>query len=100
MAWVSHHGRRGSDQIARRSVLARLNLPLLSLRDTADTESRQSLSSFCAAVVPQIRDGMEPFRRTGGAMVFIRSTAHAACRRCVARLISNLSYRQWQPLLP
>src|SRR5207248_7844060 len=72
MAWVSHHDRRGSDQIARRPVLARSNLSLLSLRDTADPEPHQPLFAFRATLVSQIRDGVEPFRRTDCAVVFIR----------------------------
>ena len=100
LAWVSHHDRRGSDQIARRPVLARSNLSLLSLRDTADPESRQSLPSLCAPLVSQIRNGMELFRRTRRAVVFIWPATRAACRRRLAHRVSNLSHHQRQPLFP
>src|SRR5439155_18710471 len=51
---VSDHGWRRSDLVARRSMLARSHLSLLSRRDAANPEPNQSLSAFCAALVSQI----------------------------------------------
>ena len=96
LARFSHHDRRRPDQTARRSMLARSHLPLLSLRNAADPEPDQPLSAFRAALVPQIRNGLEPFHRTDRALVFLRSAACATCCRRLARQFSNLSHHQRQ----
>src|SRR5438477_258405 len=46
LAWISDHDWRRPDQTARRPVLARSYLPLLSLRDATHPQSDQSLSAF------------------------------------------------------
>ena len=76
-------------------MLAGFNLSLISLRDTADPEPRQPLSSLRAALVSQIRGDMEPFRRTRGAVVFIWPSTYASYRGRLARDISDLPHRQW-----
>src|SRR5206468_1391101 len=48
---LPHHGRRRIDQTAGRPVLARPDLHVLSLRNSADPESDQPLSALCAALV-------------------------------------------------
>src|SRR5207244_3340028 len=87
-------------QVTRRSVLARSYLPLLSLRDAANTESYQSLSPIFAALVVEIPNGVEPFRRTRRAVVFVRATNSATCRGRVAGYISDFSHHQRQSFVP
>src|SRR5437870_454418 len=99
LARVSHHDWCRADQAARRLLLARSNLPLLSLRNAADPQSDQSLSAFFTALVAQVGDGLEPLRRTRRAMVFLRSTDGAAHRRSTAGHISNLSHHQRESFL-
>ena len=77
-------------------MLARSHLPLLSLRNATDPESDQPLSALRAALVSQIRDGLEPLHRTDRALVFIRAAARAPHRRRVAGELSNLSHHQRQ----
>src|SRR5439155_18183686 len=71
LARISDHGGRRPDQNARRHMLARSHLSLLSLRNPAHPEPDQPLPAFRADVVPQGGDGLEPFRRIGRALVFI-----------------------------
>src|SRR6266705_3737403 len=54
VARFSHHVWRRPDQIARRPLLARSHLSLLSLRNAADPKPGQSIPAFCPALVPQI----------------------------------------------
>src|SRR5947207_1933174 len=62
LARLPHHDRGRPDQTARRSMLAGSHLHVFPLRNAADPESDQPLSSFCAALVAEIRDGLESFR--------------------------------------
>src|SRR4029077_16967345 len=62
LARLPHHDRGRPDQTARRFMLAGSHLHVLPLRNAADPESDQPLSSFCAALVAEIRDGLESFR--------------------------------------
>src|SRR6266853_2514738 len=55
LAHLSHHARRGTHQAARRPVLARPDLPLLPLRDAANSESAKLVAALPAALVPQVR---------------------------------------------
>ena len=99
LARLSHHDWRRPDQAARRSLLARSYLPLLSLRNTTNPESAQPLSAFCAALVPQIRYGLESFHRTDRSLVFFRATKRATHCRCVAREFSDHSDHQREPVV-
>ena len=89
LARFSDHDWRGSNQTARRHLLARSNLSLLSLRNTAHPESDQSLSAFRAGLVSQIRSGLEPFRRIDRAVVLVRPAHCAAHRRDLVGQFSN-----------
>ncbi len=61
LAWLSDHGRRRADQIARRRLLARSDLHVLPLRNAADPEPDQPLSAFLAALVSQTRSAWNHF---------------------------------------
>src|SRR5437868_7702149 len=56
-------------------------MPLLSLRDPADSESAEPLPPFCAALVSQARGCLEPFCRTDRAMVFVWTASSPPHRR-------------------
>src|SRR5438874_4777183 len=53
LARFSHHDRCRFDKVAWRSLLARSDLPVLSLRNAAHPESDELVSAFRAALVPQ-----------------------------------------------
>src|SRR6266568_678614 len=61
LARFSHHDRRRLDQTARRPMLGGSHLPLLSLRNPANSESDQSLFAFRSALVSQIRTAWNHF---------------------------------------
>src|SRR5205814_2915233 len=99
LARFSHHDWCRPDQTTRRSMLARSDLPVLSLRNAADPESDQPVPAFRTALVPQIRHGLESFYRTGRSLVFLRAAARPPCRRRVAGQFSNRSHHQRQPVV-
>src|SRR5205823_12115696 len=53
LARFSHHDWCRPDQTTRRSMLARSDLPVLSLRNAADPESDQPVPAFRTALVPR-----------------------------------------------
>ena len=63
-------------------------------------EPDQSLPSLCAALVPQVGDGMEPFCRTDRAVVFVWPTAGQTHRGRPACHFPNLSHHQRQSFVP
>src|SRR6266487_256997 len=99
LARFSHHDRRRLDQTARRPMLGRSHLPLLSLRNPANSESDQSLFAFRSALVSQIRDRLESLYRTGRAVVLVWSAHRAAYCGRLARQFSTCSDHQRQPLV-
>src|SRR6185503_10992345 len=56
-----HDVRCGHDQSARRPLLARSQLPFLSLRNAAAAEPSELVFASCAALVPQSRRVIQSF---------------------------------------
>src|SRR4030095_16853350 len=70
-----HDVRCWHDQSARRPVLARSQLPFLSLRNAAVAEPAELVFASCAALVPQSRRVVQSLHRTHGAVVLLRARA-------------------------
>src|SRR5436309_594661 len=65
---VPRNVRRGTDQAPRRPLLARLHLPRLPLRNPADAQSAQLVPALGTALDPQLRRGLQSFRRADRAV--------------------------------
>ena len=76
------------------AVLARSDLPLLSLRDAANSEPDQPLPAFFAPIWLHKSRRVEPFCRTDRSVVFVRAANRPSHCRRPARYFSDLSHHQ------
>src|SRR5207237_5042582 len=91
---ISDHVWRRSHQDARRLLLARSDLHVLSLRNAAHPESDQPIPAFRAPVVSQTGNALEPLRRIDRAVVFLWAANGPPHRRLAAGRVSNFPDHQ------
>ncbi len=101
LARAPHPPRRGADQAARGSLLARPHLPRLPLRDPADPQSFEPSVPPSAALAPARRCALQSPRRARCSVVRIRAVEARAThgRRRDARL-AGAADPERKPLVP
>ncbi len=97
LAGDADHVGRGAHQAARRFLLARSDLPRLSLRDAAGAEPADAVLSCAAALGARGRRRLQPRRRAGGAVSDPRPAALPLRRRRADAGAAAHPDRQRQP---
>src|SRR5438477_637625 len=92
MGAFSHNVRRRHNQTALRSLLARSDLPLLPLRNSAPAQSAKLVSASFAAVDSQSRRALHSFCSTCGTVVLLRACATVLLGRRTDDPVPNYSH--------